>query len=266
MSSAGVQLPTPFFSLAFSVTLSLTHTHTRVLSPLAPSLSCQLNAHLSVWFKLDPPYWWLNGRLMKREARKLTFGSPRGWSITRGEKRVRERREKQAVGVAFGVLIMQFPLRGGPPICEWNRQNLAKNGGNWNKKWYGREKWGDYQIIRTVYIGSWISFLLHVSPSLPDNGIAIFMSTSLSQTHTHAPVLHICAESKSLFSRVAICIVSGQASPTLRGALDALLVTVSWGVRWWRMLPAALLVSIFIVSQAAKRPVWNNGFKILWVF
>lgn len=37
-------------------------------------------------------------------------------------------REKQAVGVAFGILMMQFPLRGGPPICEQNRQNLAKNG------------------------------------------------------------------------------------------------------------------------------------------
>lgn len=37
-------------------------------------------------------------------------------------------REKQAVGVALGISMMQFPLRGGPPICEWNRQNLAKNG------------------------------------------------------------------------------------------------------------------------------------------
>lgn len=29
-------------------------------------------------------------------------------------------------GVALGVLVTQFPLRGGPPICEWNRQDLAK--------------------------------------------------------------------------------------------------------------------------------------------
>lgn len=37
-------------------------------------------------------------------------------------------REKQAVGVAFGTLMMQCPLRGGPSICERNAQNLAKNG------------------------------------------------------------------------------------------------------------------------------------------
>lgn len=40
-----------------------------------------------------------------------------------------DREEKnQAVGAAFGILMMQFPLRGGPPICEQNTQNPAKNG------------------------------------------------------------------------------------------------------------------------------------------
>lgn len=29
----------------------------------------------------------------------------------------------------------QFPLRGGPPICEWNRQDLAKNKGMRRTTW-----------------------------------------------------------------------------------------------------------------------------------
>lgn len=37
-----------------------------------------------------------------------------------------ERKTEWGVGVALGVLMTQFPLRGGPPICEWNRQDLAK--------------------------------------------------------------------------------------------------------------------------------------------
>ena len=45
-------------------------------------------------------------------------------------------REKQGVGVALGVLMTQFPLRGGPPICEWNRQDLAKKIQRVNKKNY----------------------------------------------------------------------------------------------------------------------------------
>lgn len=64
--------------------------------------------------------------------------SPEGrkWCVCDGE------REKQAVGVAFEILMMQFPLRGGPPICEQNRQNLAKNGETEIKNVQGGRKWG----------------------------------------------------------------------------------------------------------------------------
>lgn len=51
-------------------------------------------------------------------------------------------REKQVVGVAFEILMMQFPLRGGPPICEQNRQNLAKNGETEKKDVQGGRKLG----------------------------------------------------------------------------------------------------------------------------
>lgn len=39
---------------------------------------------------------------------------------------VRKGERERGVGVALGVLMTQFPLRGGPPICEQNRWDLAK--------------------------------------------------------------------------------------------------------------------------------------------
>lgn len=86
--------------------LPLSHTHIPLVTP---SHSCQLKAHLSVWFNLDPPYWWLNGCFIKRKTRKRTFGPARGCSVPRGEKRVWQRGKNRLWGLLLGCWWCNFP-------------------------------------------------------------------------------------------------------------------------------------------------------------
>lgn len=99
----------------------LSFTHSPALPP--PSLHrCYLKAHLSVCFNWGLPYLWLNGRFINRKSHTLICPA----CNTQQERKCVCVREKEwGVGVALGVLMTQFPLRGGPPICEWNRQDLA---------------------------------------------------------------------------------------------------------------------------------------------
>lgn len=99
-----------------------------------------------------------------------------------------------------------------------------------------------------------------------------FLWAPVFHRQTHTRESYIFVQKKNLFSAMwpYLLTVDRPAPPCVElwipfSWLGGQMVVVGW-VRWWRMLPAARLVSIFIVSQAAKRPVWNNDIKITWVF
>lgn len=53
------------------------------------------------------------------------------------------------MGVALGVLMTQILLRSGPPICEWNRQDLAKKT-EWDSDYVGQEGDTRKQMVNEV--------------------------------------------------------------------------------------------------------------------
>lgn len=121
LSLQGTQLSV--FSLFLS--LSLLKKHFPPCSP-PPQLSLKSSSIcVCVLIRTSPIYGWMAASLTERLRGAHT--DVRCVTHSEGRKGVygRERDEKGVWGLLQGVLMMQFPLRGGPPICEWNRQDLA---------------------------------------------------------------------------------------------------------------------------------------------